>query len=240
MLGSGLLRALRPRSETDLPFLVTVGCLLLSALLPPPPHALSGPLCEPASLMGAAERLLRALLFALLYVTHVYAHANAQRAQRAFGVHHSRRRRVGVGAGRPLFPAGRGAAAGCLGPLVPVWDGGSATRPWAPRRPWTMPRWACWPRCRPTPTRWRRARACWPDPLAALAPAPRNGEDDTPGRTSHDGETLDAAALAVLSTRATQAHAAKSLSRQTGSMFQLQPMDDKVSPERMAEIAQTL
>ena len=40
--------------------------------LPPPAVPLSGPLCEASSLFAAGERLLRAFLFAALYVIHVY------------------------------------------------------------------------------------------------------------------------------------------------------------------------
>ena len=80
MLASGLLRAVKPRSETDLPFLVTGAALLVVALLPPPPHALTGPLCEPATLLRAGERLLRAVLFCSLYVTQVYCSAPSRNA----------------------------------------------------------------------------------------------------------------------------------------------------------------
>ena len=73
MLLSGFIRAYRPRSETDFPFLLTATALLVVAILPPPASALSGPLCEPIPLFAAGERLLRALLFSGLYVVHVYS-----------------------------------------------------------------------------------------------------------------------------------------------------------------------
>ncbi len=242
MLGSGMLRALRPRSETDLPFLVTLGCLLLSALLPPPPHALSGPLCEPASLMGAAERLLRALLFALLYVTHVYACTPTRNALNELSVCIIRAAAASawVLAGHSLL-----LTVAPLQAALALWsrfgteDHGYQTVGAPPTvDDAEMGLLAALPPD-PDPVA-QSARLLAQDPFAALTPAPRNGEDDTPGRTSHDDDTLNAAALAVLSTRATQAHAAKTLSRQTGSLFQLQPMDDKVSPERMAAIAQNI
>ena len=69
---SGFVRAYRPTSETDAPFLVTSGAVLIVAMLPPPATPLSGPLCEGASLFHAGERLLRAFLFSALYVIHVY------------------------------------------------------------------------------------------------------------------------------------------------------------------------
>lgn len=72
---SGFVRARSPRSESDVPFLLSVICLLVIALLPPPAIAQTGPLCEPASLMGAGERVLRALLFAAVYTVLVYAAA---------------------------------------------------------------------------------------------------------------------------------------------------------------------
>ena len=75
---SGMIRAKNPRSESDMPFLVTIICLMLTALLPPPAIAASGPLCEPTSLLGAGERVLRALLFAAVYVVLVYAAAPAK------------------------------------------------------------------------------------------------------------------------------------------------------------------
>lgn len=75
---SGMIRAKNPRSESDMPFLVTMICLIMTALLPPPAMAKSGPLCEPTSLLGAGERVLRALLFSAVYVVLVYAAAPAQ------------------------------------------------------------------------------------------------------------------------------------------------------------------
>ena len=80
MILSGLIRAKSPRSETDLPFAITGGCLLLIAVLPPPAQPLTGPLCSPSTLSGAADRLLRAMLFAGIYVTHVYAAAPRRNA----------------------------------------------------------------------------------------------------------------------------------------------------------------
>ena len=72
MMVSGFLRANRPTSEYDCSFVLTSTSLLVIALLPPPASALSGPLCEPSTLFMAGERMLRAMLFSLLYVIHVY------------------------------------------------------------------------------------------------------------------------------------------------------------------------
>lgn len=75
---SAFIRAHRPRSETDVPFLLTTAALLVIAMLPPPATPLAGPLCQGPSLFSAAERLLRAMLFGSLYVIHVYAAAPSQ------------------------------------------------------------------------------------------------------------------------------------------------------------------
>ena len=80
LIVSGLLRARRPRSESDLPFLLSVVCVVTAALLPPPPTASAGPLCEPTTLLGAGERLLRALLFAVVHAVLVYAGAPSANA----------------------------------------------------------------------------------------------------------------------------------------------------------------
>jgi len=86
MVLAGFIRAHRPCSETDLPFLVTVVCLLVMALLPPPATPLSGPLCEPSSLFTAGERILRALIFASLYSVHVYTAAPSQNAMNELSI----------------------------------------------------------------------------------------------------------------------------------------------------------
>ena len=74
-LGSALVRAYRPRSETDLPFLLALAALLVIGLLPPASTTLNGPLCGRPTLFAAGERLLRALLFASIYVIHTYCAA---------------------------------------------------------------------------------------------------------------------------------------------------------------------
>ena len=73
MCGAGILRARHPMRDTDIPFLVTAGALLTIAVLPPPSVALMGPLCQPVTAWEAAERCLRALVFAMLYCMHVYS-----------------------------------------------------------------------------------------------------------------------------------------------------------------------
>lgn len=72
MAAAGLWRAAKPLLDTDAPFLVTALCVVVLAVLPPPAAPLTGPLCEGTSLFGAGERLMRAFLFAALYVIHVY------------------------------------------------------------------------------------------------------------------------------------------------------------------------
>ena len=72
MVTSGFLRAYRPRSETDLPFLATLGAVVVLGLVPPATSAPSGPLCGSLTLYTAGERLLRATLFASVYAVHVY------------------------------------------------------------------------------------------------------------------------------------------------------------------------
>ena len=73
MCGAGILRARHPMRDTDIPFLITAGALLIIAVLPPPSVALMGPLCQPVGAWEAAERCLRALVFAMLYCMHVYS-----------------------------------------------------------------------------------------------------------------------------------------------------------------------
>lgn len=72
---ASFMRSKNPRSESDLPFLVSTAAMLAIALLPPPALALSGPLCSPPTLLGAGERLIRAFLFSCLYVVLVYSAA---------------------------------------------------------------------------------------------------------------------------------------------------------------------
>lgn len=75
MTVAAFMRARNPRSESDLPFLVSTCAILVIALLPPPALALSGPLCSPPTLSAAAERVVRAFMFACVYVTLVYSAA---------------------------------------------------------------------------------------------------------------------------------------------------------------------
>ncbi len=73
MCCAGLMRARFPMRDTDVPFLITAGALLTIAVLPPPSVALMGPLCQPVNAWEAAERCLRAFVFAVLYSVHVYS-----------------------------------------------------------------------------------------------------------------------------------------------------------------------
>jgi len=75
MILSGFMRARRPLARTDVPFLITLVATLVVAALPPPAVALAGPLCEPVSVFGAAERLVRALCFSSCYTVFVYTSA---------------------------------------------------------------------------------------------------------------------------------------------------------------------
>lgn len=75
MLTSGFMRARAPLAMTDAPFLITALSMLVVAMLPPPAVAMAGPLCEPVSLFGAAERMVRALCFACVYIVFVYCSA---------------------------------------------------------------------------------------------------------------------------------------------------------------------
>jgi hypothetical protein len=72
---AAFLRSKNPRGESDLPFVISMGSMLLIAILPPPALALSGPLCSPPTLGNAGERILRAFLFACVYVVLVYSAA---------------------------------------------------------------------------------------------------------------------------------------------------------------------
>lgn len=75
MIVSAFARARHPKSESDVPFLLAGFCVLMIALLPPAALNHAGPLCEPASLVAAGERCLRALFFSAVYTVHVYAAA---------------------------------------------------------------------------------------------------------------------------------------------------------------------
>ena len=72
LLAAGSARALKPTAQTDAPFLIASGALLIVAILPPPATPLAGPLCAPASLTGAGDRMLRSFLFSCLYTTHSF------------------------------------------------------------------------------------------------------------------------------------------------------------------------
>jgi len=75
MVVSGFMRARRPLANTDGPFLMTVTALFIAALLPPPAVLMAGPLCSSPTLYVAAERLVRAFVFALNYSVFVFAAA---------------------------------------------------------------------------------------------------------------------------------------------------------------------
>ena len=78
----GLMRARRPLQQTDLQFLMTTAALTLIALAPPPAVVGFGPLCAPPSGWEAAERVLRAFSFALLYSAHVFSTSRSSAPKR--------------------------------------------------------------------------------------------------------------------------------------------------------------
>jgi hypothetical protein len=73
MVVAGMMRSRHPLKDTDSPFLLTSTALLVIAIMPPPAVALVGPLCQSVTLWEAADRLVRAFAFAILYCVHVYA-----------------------------------------------------------------------------------------------------------------------------------------------------------------------
>ena len=75
LLVAGMIRARRPRAESDLPFLIAAFALLILAIVPPAAVSHTGPLCEPATAFGAGERLLRGALFATVYAVLAYSAA---------------------------------------------------------------------------------------------------------------------------------------------------------------------
>jgi len=73
MIVSGIMRSRQPLKDTDSPFLLTATALLVIAIMPPPAIALVGPLCQSVTMWEAADRLVRAFAFAIVYCVHVYA-----------------------------------------------------------------------------------------------------------------------------------------------------------------------
>ena len=73
LMASGFLRARRPMADTDLDFILTVVTLLVIALLPPPSIAFVGPLCQSVGIWEAADRVVRAFAFAVVYSVNVYS-----------------------------------------------------------------------------------------------------------------------------------------------------------------------
>ena len=71
-LVAGFLRARNPVAETDLPFILVLGSLLLVAMLPPPAVILQGPLCSSPSIWTAAERMLRSFCFSITFAVFVF------------------------------------------------------------------------------------------------------------------------------------------------------------------------
>lgn len=70
---SGFLRARRPLADTDVDFILTVATLLVIAMLPPPSIAFVGPLCQSVGIWEAADRVVRAFVFAVVYSVNVYS-----------------------------------------------------------------------------------------------------------------------------------------------------------------------
>lgn len=73
MVCAGFMRARAPLEDTDRPFIITLIALMVIAMIPPPALALVGPLCQPVTLWDAADRIVRAFCFAMVYCVTVYA-----------------------------------------------------------------------------------------------------------------------------------------------------------------------
>jgi len=73
LMASGFLRARRPMADTDVDFILTVTTLLVIAMLPPPSIAFVGPLCQSVGIWEAADRVIRAFVFATVYSVNVYS-----------------------------------------------------------------------------------------------------------------------------------------------------------------------
>ncbi len=72
MVYAGFLRARAPLEDTDRPFIITLLALMTIAILGTPAVALSGPLCQAVDLWEAADRIVRAFCFGMLYSITVY------------------------------------------------------------------------------------------------------------------------------------------------------------------------
>lgn len=72
MVYSGFMRARAPLEDTDRPFILTLLALMAIAIMPPPAVALVGPLCQSVNLWEAADRIIRAFCFGMLYSVTVY------------------------------------------------------------------------------------------------------------------------------------------------------------------------
>ena len=70
---AGFMRARAPLEDTDRPFILTLLALMVIAIMPPPAVALVGPLCQSVDLWEAADRIVRAFFFGMLYGFNVYA-----------------------------------------------------------------------------------------------------------------------------------------------------------------------
>lgn len=64
---AGFARGYAPRVDNDMPLIVTCVGLILIALVPHSAHEYGGPLCASSSLFHAAERVVRASLFGIVY-----------------------------------------------------------------------------------------------------------------------------------------------------------------------------
>lgn len=70
---AGFMRARAPLEDTDRPFVLCLLACGVIALMPPPAVALVGPLCQSVDLWEAADRIVRAFCFGMLYSVTVYA-----------------------------------------------------------------------------------------------------------------------------------------------------------------------
>lgn len=73
MAAAGFWQAWHPQTQTDYPFVMTCGALLLLTIFAPAPTHGMGPLCDVPTTVNAIERLVRTLTFSWVYLTLAYA-----------------------------------------------------------------------------------------------------------------------------------------------------------------------
>ena len=73
MVLAGFAQAMQPKSDVDVPFIVTTVCLCVMIVFAPGSVATQGPLCDAGDLFDSASRLASALAFVVTYAALVYA-----------------------------------------------------------------------------------------------------------------------------------------------------------------------